>query len=192
MAQINLLKQTAPNRNLGESTPQLLVRIFVGALLLLLIYYAWLLFDSSHVDSQIVQEQAKVNAAKQQALAMQDRNELLTRQQQIQSLQGLIGAHVYWSQLFPELARVTLKTASYSSIRAGEADQISLDVTVPSLADLDKYMQIFNYPQFNQNFNEIRISGYSKVQSQSATSVQFEVTMQYNPALLRYQPTPGN
>jgi len=158
----------------------------------LVIYYAWLFFDSKSIDGKITQAQAQIASDQQKVTSIQGRDELLTRQLQIKNLQALIAAHVYWSQLFPELARVTLKTASYTTLKVGLSDDLTLGVTVPSLSDLDKYMQIFDLSQFNQNFSDIRINGFNKVQGVSSTAVQFQVSMTYNPSLIQYNAQSGN
>ena len=191
MAQINLLKQSTQTHSFIDNTPKILARIFLVVLSLLIIYYLWLFFSSKSIDSQTAKATAKINADTQSALNMKNRDEVLTRQQQVKSLAGLISSHVYWSQLFPELARVTLKTASYSSLKVGLNNDLGLTVTVPSLADLDKYMQIFNLASFNQNFSEIRIGGFNKIQGVNSNSVQFQVLMKYSPGLIQYKPGAG-
>ena len=159
----------------------------------LVVYYIWQFVALASVNKQITQTQTKINNEKQEALSTQNRDQLLVRQQQIKSLQGIIASHPYWSQMFPELAKVTLKTASYSSLRVGLADNLNLSVTVPSLADLDKYMMVFDQPEFNKNFYNIRINGFTKVQGigAAAPSVQFQVEMSYNPSLIQYTPPAG-
>lgn len=192
MAQINLLKQTSTPYNFKGSGPKILVRVIFVVLVALVIYYIWLFISSKSIDDKIQQTQSQIKSEQQKALGLEGRDELLVRQQQIQSLQGLIAAHPYWSQLFPELARVTLKTASYSSLKVGLGDDLTLSVTVPSLEDLDKYMQIFDLSQFNQNFSDIRISGFTKVQSASSNAIQFQVNMTYGPSLIQYNAAAGN
>lgn len=192
MAQINLLKQTNTPYDFKEAGPKILSRVFLVVLGALVIYYAWLFFDSKSIDNKTSQVQVQIASDEQKVTSIQGRDELLVRQLQIKNLQALIGAHVYWSQLFPELARVTLKTASYTTLKVGLSDDLTLGVTVPSLADLDKYMQIFDLSQFNQNFSDIRINGFTKVQGTSSTAVQFQVSMTYNPSLIRYNAQSGN
>jgi hypothetical protein len=192
MAQINLLKQTSTPYDFKETGPKILSKVFLVILAALVIYYAWLFFDSKSIDGKITQAQAQIASDQQKVTSIQGRDELLTRQLQIKNLQALIAAHVYWSQLFPELARVTLKTASYTTLKVGLSDDLTLGVTVPSLSDLDKYMQIFDLSQFNQNFSDIRINGFNKVQGVSSTAVQFQVSMTYNPSLIQYNAQSGN
>ena len=189
MAEINLLKQTHNYSELGNTVPRILVRVFLVVLGGLIAYYAWLYIDSRNIEGQIISTQAKMNSDQQSAMLNSSRAEVLTRQQQLKLLSSLISNHPYWSQLFPELANVTLKTASYSSLSVGvDGSSVSLSASVPSLQDLAKYMQVFDQPDFNKNFNSVQIGGLSKVAGKNGTSIQFSVTMKFNPQLIKYNP----
>ncbi len=192
MAQINLLKQNTTGGDIGKNVPKILVWVLLIVLVLLLGFYGWLFFSSKSIDSKIAAAQIQINNDNQAALAPKGRDELLTRQQQLQSLSALIASHVYWSQLFKPLAAATLKNASYSSLTVGTGKDLTLNVTVPTLEDMDKYMQIFNLPEFNQNFSNVRIGGFSKVQGKNSTSIGFQVKMQYDPKIIQYQPPSNN
>lgn len=164
----------------------------MAVLVSLLAYYGWLFFESKSIDSKKAAAETQINNDNQTAAASKGRGELLTRQQQLQSLNGLITSHIYWSQLFKPLAEATLKNASYSSLTVGTNNSLTLNVTVPSLEDLDKYMQIFNLPEFAQNFSNVRIGGFTKVQNKNSTSIQFEVQLQYDSKIIKYQPQGNN
>lgn len=155
-------------------------------------YYAWLFIDSGSVDKQIAETNTKLNTERQNALAEKNRSELMVRQQQLKTLSGLVGSHIYWSQLFQPLADSTLKLASYKSLKANLNGELNLDVTVPTLEDLDKYMQIFNLPEFNQNFSNISIGGFTQTKGKDSTSVQFQVKMKYDPKLIKYKDPNAN
>jgi hypothetical protein len=191
MAQINLLKQSSTGGDLEKNVPKFLIWVFLVVLVLLLSYYGWLFFESKSIDNKIAAAQTQIQSDSQTALADKGRGELLTRQQQLQSLSGLIAAHIYWSQLFKPLADATLKNASYSSLTVGTDNDLTLSVTVPTLQDMDKFMQVFNLPEFDQNFSDIRIGGFTKSQDKNSTSIKFEVKMQYNPKIIQYQ-SPSN
>lgn len=186
MAQINLLKQTSSDTNFLDAGPKILARALAIILALLVVYYIWLFIDLNRTENKTLETRAKINADKQLALDMPNRDEFLTRQLQLKGLEGLIGGHPYWSQLLPELSRVTLKNASYKSLTAGSGGEVALSVSVPTLADMSKYMEIFDLPEFNQNFSNIRIGSFSKVQDKTSTSIQFQVKMEYSPELIQY------
>jgi hypothetical protein len=195
MAQINLLKQTSSSGKGGglrDRTVKIFVRLFLIILLALVGYYGWLFFLSRSIDGKIAFAQTQIAEQTQQALNLTGRGELLTRQQQLQNLNSLVAAHVYWSQIFKPLADATLNTASYSSFQVGTGNDLILSATVPSLTDLDKYMQVFNLPQINRNFSNIRISGFTIAQGKNSSGVKFNVQMQYNPNLIQYHSPNSN
>lgn len=193
MAQINLLKQTTARRPITDTFYRLLLGVFGLALLGVFCYYGWLVFSSYSIDRQLADLRVKMNDESQTALSNPRRNELLTRQLQLKDLNSLVAGHLYWSQIFPVLAKVTLKKASYDSVTINpQANTLSLSAQVPTLADLDKYMQVFNFPQFNKYFSNVRISGFTLVQGMAGSAVKFNVNMNYDPNLVQYQPSGGN
>jgi hypothetical protein len=192
VAQINLLKQSSTGGGFNKDIPKILIWIFLVILALLLAYYGWLFFESKNIDNKTEAAQIQLNNDSQAALAAKGRGELLTRQQQLQSLSGLVASHLYWSQLFKPLADATLKNASYSSLTVSAGNGLTLSVTVPTLEDMDKYMQVFDLPQFYQNFSNVNFGGFSKSQDKNSTGVKFEVKMQYNPKIIQYQSPSGN
>lgn len=192
MAEINLLKQSSAGSDLKKNSSKFLIRGLLIVLVLLVVYYGWLFIESKSIDNKMVAAEAQINTDNQSALGATGRDELLTRQQQLQTLSDLIGPHTYWSQLFKPLADATLKNATYSSLTVGKDNEVVLSVTVPTLEDLDKYMQIFNLSRFDQNFSDVRIGGFSKVQDKNSTSVKFEVQMQFDPKIIQYQTQSNN
>lgn len=189
MPQINLLKQNNQVSNNAQGLYKVIVYILMALFVGLILYYGWLYFKSKDILKQIIATEAKITEEKKTVLNMDKRDEVLTRQQQVVALQSAINSHLYWSQLLPELARVTLKTASYTSLKAGLEGELILSATVPSLSELDKYLQVFDTAAFNKNFSNIRIGGFHKSQvvEGGQTAVSFEVKMQYNPELIQYK-----
>src|SRR3989344_4578422 len=125
MAQINLLRQTSSSSNFSDASPKIFARFLAIILALLVIYYIWLFISLKTTQNKILETQAKIDTDKQAALNIPRRDEFFTRQLQLKGLEGLVGNHVYWSQLLPELSRVTLKTASYKSLTAGPGAAVS-------------------------------------------------------------------
>ena len=150
MAQINLLSPNTSKPNLGQAALRIGVKVLVGLLILMVVYYVWTLVDGKRTASSIVNLQNKITSAEGQVLGQKDRQELIVRQGQIQALSNLLKNHVYWSQLIPELAESTLKTASYVSFSANDQGTGTMVVSVPSYTDLDKFLQVFDLPQFNE------------------------------------------
>jgi hypothetical protein len=192
VAQINLLKQGTAGPSFNGNTPKVLIWFFLGVFLIVLGYYGWLFVESKSLDNKLTAAETQINNDSQAATTLSGRGELFTTQQQLQGLATLISSHVYWSQLFQPLADATLKDASYSSLNVDTTNGLTLSVTVPSLEDLDKYMQTFNLPVYNKNFSNLHIGGFSKVQSGNSSSIMFQVQMQFNPQLIQYQPPSNN
>lgn len=188
MAQINLLKQSAPQTDLWEKAPHIIVKFLAVALLLTLAGYGWLYVSAKQEGQKIVSQQQQLSDEQNKALGMKNRDELLTRQQQLKEYSGLVDKQIYWSQLMPVLASSTLKTAVYNSLKVTPDGRVDLDVSVPTLQDLDKYLQVFDLPEYNKNFNNVRISSFSKVQNAKGTQIRFEVSFNYNPDIIKPKP----
>jgi Tfp pilus assembly protein PilN len=190
MAQINLLKQNNNNGLLASFSPKMLTIIFGVVFLCILGYYGFLFFQDRQINSQINDVSAEIESVHQKALAVKEKDELYTRQQQVKSLKELLPSHLYWSQFFEPLARATLKNAKYSAIKITPPNAVSLTVAVPSLEDMDKYLQVFDNADLNKYFSNVRIGGYNKIQGDTATStqqIQFSVQMNFNPEIMNYK-----
>lgn len=169
------------------------VRFLVLALLALVAYYIWLFIALNNTEKEINLNQNKIKTDTEAAMHVPKRDELLVRQIQLKELEGVISNHLYWSQLLPEIAKVTLKTASYSSLKVDKSNELVMTVTVPSLLEFDKYLQVFDNPDVNANFSNIRISGLHKIeqgtdfQNSNASPLSFVVNMKINSDLIKYK-----
>jgi hypothetical protein len=194
--QINLLKQntSSAGHTALAFAPKILVRVLLVVLVLALGYYGWLFYRGGSVTKDTASLQAKMDNESNAATSVPRLNELLTRQLQIKDLQGVVASHIYWSRLFSELARVTLKTASYDSMQVIGDGTIQLNAEVPSIQDLDKYLQVFDLTDFNKYFSNVRVSQFTKIQSAAlgTTGIQFQIKMQYDPSLISYSPAGTN
>jgi hypothetical protein len=186
VAQINLLKQSSTASNTWDNLPKILARLLIFVLIILVGYYAWLVIDTQSIASKTTSTQAEINLDKQKALSTAGRGEVLTRQLQLKDFQDLLAQHLYWSQLMPVIADATLKKATYSSLKVDGEGLLTLAVNVPTLEDLDKYLQVFDLPQVNKYFSNVRISSYRKVQGPNSTGIAFEVNMNYNKSVIKY------
>jgi hypothetical protein len=185
MAQINLLKQQT------SKTTVALPKVFVGLMVVILLglggYYFYLNSQIKKIADDTLVVQTKLTKDKQLASSVPNRDEILLRQQQIKILKDLITKHIYWSQIFPSLSKVTYNTASYSSMRIGGNNTLILSGSVPSVEDLDLYLQVFDLPQVYKFFNHVRISAFTKQQDKNnVTSIKFEATLQYDPSIIQY------
>jgi len=186
LAQINLLKQQKESTSdILQTVTSISVKVLAFALLAVVVYYGYLYFNARAKTKKISDIQATIAAEQKDLGDPAERSKLFTRQQQLQELMKLVSSHPYWSSLLPVLAKSTLNSANYMKIQALTDGTLSLSVTVPSNEDLDKYLQVFDLPQFYNNFYDIRIGSISKTQVGNTLMTQFDVTMKFNTAILQ-------
>ena len=187
MAQINLLKQTASRQPMSASFFKLLPIIFGLVLLGVIGYYGWLVFSAKSISGKLADLDGKISTESSAAINNPRRGELLTRELQLIDLNSLVAGHLYWSQIFPVLAEDTLKTASYETVTiVPQTNTITLTAQVPTLEDLNKFMQVFNLSKVNQSFSNVRIGGFTQVQGTTGSEVKFTVNMTYDPSIVQY------
>lgn len=187
MAQINLLKQKSSGKNWLKLLSSLIAKLLMLAVLAAVVYYGWLYSQYRKAVAETASVEAKIIEAKKQAANIKKRDELLTRQGQLSQLDALVSNHVYFSQIFKPLADVTLKTSQYSSLKAFSNGNISLSVTVPNIQELDKFLQVLNSPKFIENFSNVRVGSFNKIQENDNVSYKFEINMNFNESLLQYK-----
>lgn len=185
MADINLLGSDSQKFNIAQTSAHLIVKILLGVLVVVILYYAYLRIQISRTQNSVRTLQAQTAAIEAEALNQKERGEVVTRQGQLQNLDSLIKNHLYWSPLLPELARVTLKSASYATFNADGTGVLNIDVTVPSYADADKYIQVFDLPQFNQQFSDVKILSINKVQEGNTVQIGMKLQLKFNPEFIR-------
>ena|SRR3989344_3789535 len=187
MAQINLLKQSQPSGLSNLGIFPVLSKFALLFALLLVAYYGVVYFQIKSANKQIVTLTERIAEQEKELAEIPRRNEVLTRQAQALEQDKLVSSHAYWSQLLPELAKVTLKQANYLSFRAVTDGGLNLSVRVPSIAELDKFLQVFNSPQLNKYFSDVKIGGINKVQEETESYVRVEAQLKYDPGLLKYK-----
>ncbi len=186
MAEINLLQ------NDSSTTAQLVGRggYYVSRLLMVVLvavvaWYAYLMFDGRKTASDIEKTQAKITQAETEALAAKGRGEVLTRQGQVKELDGLIKNHLYWSYLLPEIARVTLNTAKYTAVEADSTGKLTLSVAVATYEDFEKIMQIFDLPEYNQQFSNVTVLSINKAQHENEVETIVRIQLTFNPMFIK-------
>lgn len=191
MPQINLLKQQSPGESFLKLLPSLLVKLFVVLVLVLLGYYAWLFIRIGKLESDIKTSEANYAETLKKVVTTKNRNEVYTRQLQLKQFKTLLSGHIYWTNFFPALGQVTLKSAYFSNITASKEGELTLTVHVPDLENIDQFMQIFNQPDFNKTFNALKIGDFRLVQTDQSRDFTFEAHLKFSPAILGYQPETG-
>jgi hypothetical protein len=184
MAEINLLKTPGSERNIFQDLSSWLVKILVVLALAVIGYYGYVFFKVKATTKEIGEIQQDIEKNKVEALSLPGRDEFLLRQSQLKDFAALTGAHIYYSKLIPALAKVTYKLANYSGINITTQGKISMQATVPSLADLDKFLQVFDDSEVSKNFYNVRVGGFSQIEVSEGKAYIFTVQMDYNPAIL--------
>lgn len=186
MADINLLQNDSYESGVNAGyAATVLARLLLLLVMGVIAIYAVLYFDSWRSDSSLQEVTSKISTKQAESLTNKDRNELVTRQEQLAELEVLIDKHVYWSYLMPELARVTLKSAQYTEIEAKSDGKLNLTVKLPSYEDIEKYMQIFDLPEYNQQFSNVKITGINKVQTESTVETELRLELTFNPEYIK-------
>jgi len=187
MEQINLLRQKTTDQSKLRALPSLFAKFLIAVAVAVVVYYGWLVYQEKKVAKEVLSAKAQTIETKKQALEKQGRQELLTRQAQLKEYGSLVSEHTYFSQLFQPLANITLKSANYLVLRARSTGEISLTGQVPNVKELDKFMQIFNLSEFNKNFSNVKIAGFSRVQEKDTSYYRFELTMNFASQLIKNQ-----
>ena len=187
MAQINLLKQNQPSSFSRFGIFPILNYLTMAGILALLSYYGWAYLQNKKYDKKNQELAAVILQQKQELSSVKNRDELFSRQAQLKGYDELISGHPYWSQLLPELAKVTLKQVSYLSVKIDNQGVMNLSVQLPTMADLEKFLQVFDSAQLNKYFRDLRISGISKIQDEEKNYVRVDIQLNYDPSLLNFK-----
>lgn len=186
MSEINLLKTTTTTEtNASSKITQIIIRVMIGLLIIVIGFYVFLLIAQWSVNKKITQANQALQQVQNDVINNKSRAEVIARQGQVKAANDIIANHSYWSRLLPELARVSLSSASYSSIEADEAGKLSLVVKVSSYSDLDKFMQIFDLPEYNKYFSKVRLSSVSKVQEEASIILSAVLELTFDQSFLK-------
>ncbi len=184
MPDINLLNNNSHSINFSRFGLSLLVKILTGILVLVGLYYGYLWISLRSNQKELVNLQTKTSQAETEAMSSKDRAELITRQGQLQNVDVLIKDHVYWSQILPELARVTVNSATYATINGDTKGMLNVTVSAPTFEELDKYLQVFNLPEYSTQFSDVRIVSLNKAQEGASVKNQMQLQLKFNPVFI--------
>ncbi len=186
MPQINLLGQDAKRYSEQFAKgPLYAIRFFVFFFVVLICVWGFLFVRTRVITGKVMSTRAEVISQQNKILSDSRRRELLVKQGQLDSANRLLASHEYWSKLLPELARVTVKTASYISFFAEENGEAHLKVTVPTYKDFDLFLQVFDLPEFSNVFSHVSVSSVGKYLQGNTQSVRFDVVLKYNDEFLK-------
>lgn len=186
MSEINLLQSRIEEGGVNSNP---IIKIVAKLLMLLVVVavglYITLIISSWLTKKKLVDVNKKIQNVQSSAIANKDRIELVTRQEQLSELETLIKNHKYWSVLLPELARVTLKTAKYSEIDAQDDGKLELSIKLPNYEEIEKFLQIFDLPEYNQQFSNVRIISINRVLTESRVETELNLELTFNPEFIK-------
>ena len=185
MADINLLQTQTTISTVRDQGKRWLFRLAVLILVVVVGAYIILLLSNWRTESKLSTAQAQIKKVQDSLNNNKKRSELITRQAQISHIDKLLNNHLYWSEFLPELARVTLTQAQYSIIEVDKEGHLNLTVTVPSYADAEKYLQVFDLPEYNQKFSNVKVMSLSKIQQDELIKTTMRLQLTLNSDLLK-------
>lgn len=187
MAEINLLETKSAISTVKETGKKWLLRLATLILIVVLAIYAYVFYSDWSGKREVGELKSSIAAAQAEMQNNKERAELVTRQGQLQSVNQLLSQHLFWSTLLPELARVTLTSANYSTIETSAKGDLTVTVTVPTYAEAEKYLQVFDLPEYNQQFSNVQLLALSRNQQDSTLQTTMRLQLTLNPALLKKQ-----
>ncbi len=188
MADINLLEQESSVNRIKAQGKQWLSRLASLVLVLSLLTYGYLFYSGYSLENKIAESQRKISDYQSELQDNEKRDELIARQGQLKSVNQLIEKHMYWSVLLPELARVTLNSAQYTNIETDVEGEIDLTVIVPSYADAEKYLQVFDLPEYNDNFSNVKVVSLTKTEQDNLLQTTMRLNLILDPDFLKNRP----
>lgn len=186
MADINLLQNRIEESGINTSpVARAVAKILMLLVVLAIIGYGFLFFTDWRTKTKLAKVNEKIQAVQASAITNKDRLELITRQEQLIELETLIDNHTYWSYLLPELARVTIKTAKLTEINAKDNGKLSLTATLPTYEEIEKFLQIFDLPEYNQQFSNVKIESINRIISESSVATELRLQLIFNPEYIK-------
>jgi cell division protein FtsB len=185
MPEINLLSNNTKKVSVGSAIGSLMVKALAVVLIFMLVYWGYTLFMSRRTASRIKETTAQIEKDQQDILKNTKRDELLTRQVQLQEAEKIIHNHVYWSRFFKDIAKSTLRTSSYGGFTVDPGGVITVSVNVPDYQTLDQYLQVFDLPAYNTNISDIKIVSVSKVEKEGSQTLDARLRFNYNKQSLK-------
>ena len=186
MAEINLLQKTSssPTFSFGHLLTSVVVKVIFLVFLAAVGYYGYLFYQVKSTTSQILNVQNDIKKKQDEIRKFEQRDEILTRQGQVKELKELYRTQPVWSRFLPELARFTLRSATFLSINAQAVDgKVNFAAQVPGYAELDKFLGVFDLPEYNRCIADLKLNSISKVQAEDTFETKFDVTLKVAPTL---------
>lgn len=185
MTEINLLQPERRSRS-AERSPTIsgTWTVFILAGLIVIELAVWITFTvlDSKVSSQVQQKVADIaNIDRKLQSPDPDLFNAIKAQAALDSVGTLLNEHRYWTKVWQELARTTLKNAMYFTLNAtAETNKFTVVGNVATYQDLGKLMLGL---QSSDSFAEVALinSGPSKG---TEPGIEFGISVVFKPSLL--------
>lgn len=189
MPQINLLKQQQTENGLMLLLPSILVKILLIILAGVIAYYVWTFLQINKAENLILEAQRRIQAQKTEIDSVPNKDELYTRQGQLNELKQLIGTQLFWSQVMPALAEVTLKGVTYSQLSMNTEGYVNLTLNVKNLTELERFLSAFDRPEVYKNFSEVKIgpARETRLPNGGTGYMVVDAKIKFNPEILKYK-----
>ena len=80
---------------------------------------------------------------------------------------------------------MTLRSAKYTSIDATNDGSLNLAVSLPNYTEVEKYMQIFDLPEYNKQFSNVRIVSIDTLQEETSIEILLRLKLDFNPEFIK-------
>lgn len=187
MSQINLLSNDSVKQGLPWQRIQSFLSIFLTILVLVLFLgYVYLFVATRLLAKDIFETQNKIISQSKETVDDPQRKQVVARQGQLDVYNAALANQAKWSSfLAGYLAPTTLKNARYVLLSAQNDGNLRLSVSVPTYADLDKFLRVFDDPKLNKVFYDIKVGSLSKSQVGDKLDIRFEVSMKYKKTAIK-------
>lgn len=185
MTEINLLQPERRSRS-AERSPTIsgTWTILVLAGLIVIELAIWITFAAleSKVNSQVRQKVAEIATIDRKLQSPDpDLFNAIKAQAALASVGTLLNEHRYWTKVWDELARTTLKNAMYFTLNAtAETNKFIVVGTVATYQDLGKLMLGL---QSSGSFSEVALLS-SNPSKGTETGIEFGISVTFKPSLL--------
>ncbi len=197
MADINLLQSNHPTKAPeGGAVPNSLNYIGAAILGIVVILSAGAWYVSAHAASQDLVVTEQIQQVKDQVIALPNYSTFVNAQNSVAGLNFLLQNHLDWSQPPAKIAAITYKTVAYTHITLNQDGTATLEGTVPSYADLDKFLQALNNKTLspsvvsatlasvaNGSSNSAAAGGAGTTATQTASSLTFSVNVSFDKSI---------
>jgi hypothetical protein len=138
-------------------------------------YQAWFLFKAQAAIEEL-------NVVDQKILTYTTlQNEVNATNDTLVAVQGLLDQQMYWTQWLQMLEQTTLPSVGYSGFSGNASGVMTLQAVAPDFTTITQQLAVWRN---NPAVTEVSVTNVSR----SDSGVQFNLSLQVDPAVLKFQP----